>query len=261
MIADMTKSDVQTRLCETTAGIGFGLAVSYGTQSDEGAILGGTNFLGISVRDITLNRVPIDPLSLTLSENNPVDTYLQRMNMGVMTRGHIWVRAGGPAAPGGALFFDANGKLCSAAGGSAASGKVAFTTNPAAGQTITIAGTVWTFVASGATGTQTNIGGTLSDTLVALAAGLNASADVNIVLQTYAAYPTSPQPGGASELHYAVKAVGTAGNGLVVTTNVPGATVTAASGGTAAATAISGGFWVTTAIAGDIAIASLALQK
>src|SRR6516165_10641042 len=114
MIADMTGSDVQTRLCETAAGIGFGLACSYGSLSDSGAILGGTNFLGITVRDVTLTRAPIDPLSPNFSENNPVDTYLQRMNMGVMTRGHIWVRAKGAAAPGSALFFDANGNLCSA---------------------------------------------------------------------------------------------------------------------------------------------------
>jgi hypothetical protein len=261
MISDMQSSNVQTRLCETAAGIGFGLAVSYGAQSDEGAILGGANFLGISVRDVTLTRAPIDPLSPNLSENNPVDVYLQRMNMGVLTRGNIWVRAQGAAAPGGALYYDANGHLCSAAGGSAASAKVVFTQNPAAGQTITIQGTVWTFEASGATGNQTNIGATLSDTLVALAAGLNASADVNVVLMSYAAYPSSPQPGGASELHMAVKAAGVAGNAYTLTTNVPGTTVTGFAGGTAAATLITGGSWVTTAIAGDLAVCSLGIQK
>jgi hypothetical protein len=261
MISDMSKSDVTSRLCETAAGIGFGLAVSYGVQSDSGCVIGGANFIGISVRDITLNRVPIDPLAALTSEGYPVDTYLQRMNMGVMTRGHIWVRAGATAAPGGALFYNAAGVLCSAAGGSAASAKVVFTQNPTDGQTITIQGTVWTFKASGATGAQTNIGGTLSDTLVALAAGLNASADANVVLMSYAAYPTSPQPGGASELHLAVKAPGTAGNAYTLVTNVPGATVTGFAGGTGAATAIVGGFWQSSALAGDIAICSLGIQK
>ena len=53
MIADMTKSDVQTRLCETVGGIGFGLAVSYGSQSDEGAVLGGAT----KVNDVTATDV------------------------------------------------------------------------------------------------------------------------------------------------------------------------------------------------------------
>ncbi len=52
-------------------------------------------------------------------------------------------------------------------------GKIAFTNNPTAGDTITINGVVWTFVASGATGNQTNIGASLDDTLRQLITDLN----------------------------------------------------------------------------------------
>ena len=46
-----------------------------------------------------------------------------------------------------------------------ATGTIAFTTNPSASDTITLNGTVWTFVASGPTGSQTAIQGTLTETL------------------------------------------------------------------------------------------------
>ena len=56
MIADTTPSTVGTRICETTAGIPFGKAVSWGSNA-KGCILGGTPFFG--VRDITLSLAPV----------------------------------------------------------------------------------------------------------------------------------------------------------------------------------------------------------
>ena len=156
------------------------------------------------------------------------------------------------------MFFEATGgNFSSSASGTAASGKVTFTQNPAVGNTITVNGTAVTFVASGATGAQVDIGTTLNNTLVALAAMLNASADVNITPATYLSYPT----GGANELHYSWDAVGVAGNAIVVTTNVTGATVTAMAGGTASATAITGAYWVTSATGGEPAVISLGIQR
>jgi flagellar hook protein FlgE len=52
-------------------------------------------------------------------------------------------------------------------------GNIAFANNPTAGDTITINGVIWTFVASGATGNQTNIGANLDTTLDNLVANLN----------------------------------------------------------------------------------------
>lgn len=64
-------------------------------------------------------------------------------------------------------------------------GNIEFTNNPSAGDTITINGVVWTFVASGATGNQTNIGADLDRTMSNLADDLNASADPLLTPATY----------------------------------------------------------------------------
>lgn len=261
MISDTTTSERSTRLVETAAGIGFGLGCSFGA-SDKGCVLGGANFLGVSVRDVTLDRLPLDPLALLPSESNAVDAYPKFFNCSIMTRGHIWVKAGANVVPGAAAFYNTtSGIFTNSASGTAANGFVKFTGQPVDGQTITINGVVWTFKNSGAGAAQTNIGPTLPDTLVALAAGLNASADVLLTPMTYAAYPSAPGGGAANQLSYGFDAVGVAGNAIVVTSNVPGTTVTAMSGGTAAATAVPGGFFIGTALAGDPVKLSLGIQK
>ncbi len=63
-----------------------------------------------------------------------------------------------------------------------ATGFINFTAsgNPSPGDTITLDGTVWTFVASGATGPQTNIQGTIGFTLAQLITDLQASVDPNV---------------------------------------------------------------------------------
>ncbi|WP_367847010.1 hypothetical protein [Rhodoferax sp. WC2427] len=62
---------------------------------------------------------------------------------------------------------------------------------PTAGTTVTFNGTTVTFVASGATGSQVNIGADGPATMTALAAFLNASADANISVATYVATGSS----------------------------------------------------------------------
>lgn len=71
------------------------------------------------------------------------------------------------------------------AGPTAASGTVTFSANPAAADTLTIGGTAITFVASGATGNQVNIGATLAVTVTNLLTLLLASIDVNLLKFTY----------------------------------------------------------------------------
>jgi len=75
MSANMTNWDADTRICETAAGIGFGLACAQGT-GDKGAVLGGATatFVGVSVKDITLI-------------NAVGDEYQQYDNMGVANEG------------------------------------------------------------------------------------------------------------------------------------------------------------------------------
>ncbi|PNX49882.1 MAG: hypothetical protein BV457_00145 [Thermoplasmata archaeon M9B1D] len=66
-----------------------------------------------------------------------------------------------------------------------ATGTIAFTDNPSADEILTINGVAFTFVASGATGNQINIGGDLPGTLDNIIAVLNASTDEDVAKATY----------------------------------------------------------------------------
>lgn len=117
------------------------------------------------------------------------------------------------------------GSLVSSIGTAFASGTVTLTNNPVAGDTVTIAGTVVTFVAtpqsgpSGGTGfedipAQGNnvfIGATAAATAIALASLLMGSSDTNLSKMTYAL-------SGAVVTCTAVQA-GTGGNALTLATN------------------------------------------
>jgi hypothetical protein len=94
MIANMTTYNIDTRINETEAGIGFGLAVGKGT-ADKGAVIGGAanTFLGVTVRDVTL-----------VEEDE--DKYPHRSNMAVLTMGDIWVTVGGNVADGENVTFN-----------------------------------------------------------------------------------------------------------------------------------------------------------
>lgn len=100
---------VDTRICETAAGIAYGVAVSQGS-ADAGAVIGGASaavFVGISVQDMSVENDPANS-----------DEYPRYANMGVMTRGDIWVVTGGIVAAGGDVTFaSTTGVLSSAATG------------------------------------------------------------------------------------------------------------------------------------------------
>ncbi len=89
--------------------------------------------------------------------------------------------------------------------GVAATGSITFTVNPSAGHTITLNGIVWTFVASGASGNQSNIGISLTATLTQLATDLEASSNVSLTPASYA-------NGGGTKLNITYDTVGAAGN-------------------------------------------------
>lgn len=106
-------------------------------------------------------------------------------------------------------------------------GSATFSANPAASDTLTVDGTAITFVATGATGNQVNIGATLSATLTSLAALINGSTDVNLVKVT--AYVAG------SVLYLVSKATGTTGDVYTLAKTstaitVSGATFTGGSG-------------------------------
>lgn len=99
-------------------------------------------------------------------------------------------------------------------------GWIALPTNPSNSNTITLNGSTWTFVPSGAAGNQTNIGGNAAATMATLVTNLNASADAQVVKNTYAALPGSP-----TTLQITSKTAGTANNGYTLATNVSGGSV------------------------------------
>jgi hypothetical protein len=105
MLADETVWAADTRIVETAAGIGFGLAVSQGALSDRGCIIGGAAFVGVTRADPTLARadlsVPGTPSTL------PLDTYPQYDNAGVLTMGDIWVNCYAAVTPATTVTFSA----------------------------------------------------------------------------------------------------------------------------------------------------------
>jgi len=128
--------------------------------------------------------------------------------------------------------------------GVAATGSITFTVNPSATNTIIVNGVTWTFVASGATGSQTNIGASLSATMTQLASDLNASANSSINVASYA--------GTATALNITYKTTGAAGN-----------TYTLASGntnGVASGATLSGGGYTHVYISGAAALPSFTAE-
>ena len=96
MPATSTDWDVDTRICETSAGISFGLAVSQGT-GDKGCIIGGAAFVGVTRADPTLAQA---------AGVTTVDKYALGDNVAVHVRGDIWVTAEDAVAAGDAVYYD-----------------------------------------------------------------------------------------------------------------------------------------------------------
>ena len=114
-----------------------------------------------------------------------------------------------------------------------ATGSIAFTSNPANNTSITLDGTAVTFVTSGATGNQVNIGTSLSATLIALQQFLVTANSSPLNLCSYTANTTT--------LNMVYANTGISGNAFTLATNVVGATVSAPTlaGGTAASGIVS----------------------
>ncbi|HMG49875.1 MAG TPA: hypothetical protein VK597_04715 [Inquilinus sp.] len=106
LVANMTNADGDTRIVETAGGIPFGVAVGQGAAA-RGAVLGAAaaaGFVGISIRDVTL-------------DSSPADRYLLNDSIAVLTEGDIWVVVGGAVAAGqDVTFAAATGVLSSVAG-------------------------------------------------------------------------------------------------------------------------------------------------
>ena len=112
-----------------------------------------------------------------------------------------------------------------ATGATAASGTITFAVNPVAASTITLDGTVWTFVSSITAANQILIGGTLAATLATAASTLSASVDANTQMMAYSA--------SATVITCTAVALGTGGNALTLAASVATVSGATLSGGTA----------------------------
>jgi phage tail sheath protein FI len=132
-----------------------------------------------------------------------------------------------------------------------ASGSIVFSTNPGIGSTITLGGTVVTFVSAGATGPQVNLGPNLAVTLTNLQTFLSGSADVNISKCTYTILQGT--------LNIIDKTAGSAGNGFGLASTVYGASLSGAnlSGGSDAVAATRATFTTAMALGANPVCASL----
>lgn len=111
----------------------------------------------------------------------------------------------------------------------AATGTYTFTGNPNNGDNIVLNGVTWTFVTSGATGPQTNIGVNLAATLNNLSTDLNASANASLNVASYT--------NSSTVLTITYKTAGTGGNAYTLAVGTYGGSVSAATltGGVTAA--------------------------
>lgn len=129
----------------------------------------------------------------------------------------------------------------------APSGSIAFSGQPAVNSTVTINGTVFTFVASGATGNQCNIGANLAATMTALAVVLNASVVAGVAAATYT--------GTATALTIVHDTLGLTGNAFTLA-----ASIAPASNGTVSGATLTGGANTHTFVSGNWSLPSLSLE-
>ncbi|MDB5177495.1 MAG: hypothetical protein JWN75_1163 [Candidatus Saccharibacteria bacterium] len=102
-IADMNGYDADTRIVESAGGIPFGVVCGQGA-ADKGAVIGGANPVGISIRDITL-----------IHDTANLDRFVQKENVALLKRGTIWVIVGGTVTPTSVVSYNLATGIVSAA--------------------------------------------------------------------------------------------------------------------------------------------------
>jgi hypothetical protein len=109
--------DADTKQAE--GNIGFGLAVSKG-EADDGVLLGGSLFVGVSMKDITISH-------------DTADRYEAGDNVAVMTRGDIWVVVEDAVVAQTAITYNTTTGALGSSGGTAISGAIWKTSADAGG--------------------------------------------------------------------------------------------------------------------------------
>jgi hypothetical protein len=104
--------EIQSMSCETPAGIAAGVAVSRGTDKDNQVVVGGADYLGIAVREVSIEGD---------TNNNLV--YQQTDTVPVMRTGYVWASPVGAVTVGAPVDFDAvTGALTTGGGGTVITG-------------------------------------------------------------------------------------------------------------------------------------------
>jgi len=95
-IYDLSPFNVVSRSVEGAAGIGFGVAVSRGTDKDNQVVIGGSDYLGVTVR------------SLDREADNAAGAieYAENESAGIMRDGYIWAICPTGCIPGAAVLFN-----------------------------------------------------------------------------------------------------------------------------------------------------------
>ena len=94
--------DIISRDVETVAGIAFGVAVSRGTDKDKQTILGGTDFIGITIRSLEREG----------AANTGAIEYSETETAGILRNGYIWALCPTGCVPGDSVnYVDATGVL------------------------------------------------------------------------------------------------------------------------------------------------------
>jgi hypothetical protein len=98
LAGQVNEARIVTAICETAnPGIAFGRAVSQGSLSDQGAVLGGAtlaNFKGVSVKDIGLAAGSVS-----------VDHFLPPNSFSCMESGDIWVEPAEAVTAHAAVYY------------------------------------------------------------------------------------------------------------------------------------------------------------
>ena len=108
LIYAQAPSDIISRSVETTAGIGFGVAVTRGTNPDKQVVMAtSANFLGITIRSLEQEGGEAGAIQWDVKET-----------AGIMRSGYIWAVCPTGCLPGAAVkYTDGTGVLDSGAAG------------------------------------------------------------------------------------------------------------------------------------------------
>lgn len=96
LIYALAPHDNISRDVETVAGIEFGVAVSRGTDKERQAVVGGTDFLGITYRDLGREG----------AANTGAIKYSEKETAGIMRKGYIWATIPTGGNPGDSIKYN-----------------------------------------------------------------------------------------------------------------------------------------------------------